>query len=174
MAKVAFSKLALPKTSTTGTVEINEQSVEVKKYLPVDEKLALIGEAINESHDENNFPNPLKIEVFFTLGVIKYYTNISLTEKQLETPTKIYDMLVNQGTFGLITTMIPPKELNSLKESLNKTIDAIYTYQNSALGILESISKDYTNLNLDAAGIQKTIADPNNLALLKDVLTKLG
>ena len=80
MAKVAFSKLALSKTSTTGIVEINGQSIEVKKYLPIDEKLALIGEVISNSHDENNFPNPLKIEVFFTIAVIKYYTNISLTE----------------------------------------------------------------------------------------------
>ena len=174
MAKVAFSKLALSKTSTVGTVEINGQPVEVKTYLPVDEKLALIGEVINKSHDENNFPNPVKIEVFFVIAVVKYYTNISLTEKQLETPTKIYDMLISQGTFGLITTMIPPKELNSLKESLDKTLDAIYTYRNSVLGILDSVSTDYSNLNLDAAGIQKTIADPNNLALLKDVLTKLG
>lgn len=174
MAKVAFSKLALSKTSTIGTVEINGQPIEVKTYLPIDEKLALIGEVINESHDENNFPNPVKIEIFFTIAVIKYYTNISLTEKQLETPTKIYDMLISQGAFGLITTMIPPKELNSLKESLDKTINAVYTYQNSVLGILDNISKDYSNLNLDSTGIQQNLADPNNLALLKDVLTKLG
>ena len=173
MAKVAFSKLALSKTSTTGIVEINEQSIEVKKYLPIDEKLALIGEVISNSHDENNFPNPLKIEVFFTIAVIKYYTNISLTEKQLETPTKIYDML-HQGAFGLITEMIPLKEYNDLKASLDKTIEAIYKYQNSVLGILESISTDYSNLNLDAVGIQQAIADPNNMGLLKDVLTKLG
>lgn len=173
MAKVSFLKLALPKTSTAGNLDINGQTVEVKKYLPVDEKLELIAEVINQSHDENNFPNPLKIEVFFTIAVIKYYTNITFTEKQLETPTKIYDMF-SLGGFGLIKEMIPAKEYNFLKGSLDKTIKAIYKYQNSALGILDLVSKDYSNLNLDAAGIQKTIADPNNLSLLKDVLTKLG
>ena len=173
MAKVAFSKLALPKTSTTGNLDINGQTVEVKKYLPVDEKLELIAEVINQSHDENNFPNPLKVEVFFTIAIVKYYTNITFTEKQLETPTKIYDMLI-LGGFNLIKEMIPADEYNHLKAALDKTLDAIYTYRNSVLGILDSVSTDYSNLNLDAAGIQKTIADPNNLALLKDVLTKLG
>lgn len=173
MAKVAFSKLALPKTSTTGNLDINGQTVEVKKYLPVDEKLELIAEVINQSHDENNFPNPLKVEVFFTIAIVKYYTNITFTEKQLETPTKIYDMLI-LGGFGLIKEMIPAGEYNHLKESLDKTIAGIYAYQNSVLGLLDNISKDYSNLNLDAIGIQKNLADPSNLSLLKDVLTKLG
>ena len=83
MAKVSFLKLALPKTSTTGNLDINGQIVEVKKYLPVDEKLELIAEVINQSHDENNFPNPLKIEVFFTIAVIKYYTNITFVTKSI-------------------------------------------------------------------------------------------
>ena len=173
MAKVSFLKLALPKTSTTGNLDINGQTVEVKKYLPVDEKLELIAEVINQSHDENNFPNPLKVEVFFTIAIVKYYTNITFTEKQLETPTKIYDMFI-LGGFNLIKEMIPADEYNHLKIALDKTLDAIYAYRNSVLGILDSVSTDYSNLNLDAAGIQKTIADPNNLALLKDVLTKLG
>ena len=51
---------------------------------------------------------------------------------------------------------------------------AIYTYRNSVLGILESISQDYSALNLDATEIQQKLADPDNMALLKQVLTKLG
>ena len=39
---------------------------------------------------------------------------------------------------------------------------------------LDSISQDYSSLQLDAEQIQKSIGDPNNLALLKDVMTKLG
>ena len=42
------------------------------------------------------------------------------------------------------------------------------------MGILENISADYSNLNLDATEIQNKLADPNNMALLKDVLAKLG
>ena len=34
--------------------------------------------------------------------------------------------------------------------------------------------KDYSNLSLDAASIHKDLADPENLALLKSIMTKLG
>ena len=42
------------------------------------------------------------------------------------------------------------------------------------MGILEIVSQDYSNLDLDAQKIQKEIADPENMELLKNVLTKLG
>ncbi len=173
MAKVSFLKLALSKTSTMATTSFNGQEIEVKKYLPIDEKLALIAEVINASHDENNFPNPMKIDVYFTIAVIKHYTNITFTEKQLENPTKIYDMF-KVSNIDLIINLIPTEEYQYLRDSLDKTIEAVYKYQNSILGILDTVSQDYSALNLDASGIQKTIADPNNLSLLRDVLTKLG
>ena len=52
--------------------------------------------------------------------------------------------------------------------------DAIYTYRNSVLGLLDIISTDYSSLNLDASEIQKKLADPDNMALLRGVLDKLG
>ena len=42
------------------------------------------------------------------------------------------------------------------------------------MGILDNVVNDYSNLNLDASEIQKKLADPDNMALLKDVLAKLG
>jgi hypothetical protein len=57
---------------------------------------------------------------------------------------------------------------------VDNTIKAFYEYQNSIYGILENVTQDYANLDLDASRIQKTIADPDNLELLKSVLTKLG
>ena len=50
----------------------------------------------------------------------------------------------------------------------------IVAYRNSAMGIMEAISADYSNLDLNATDIQKKLNDPDNMALLKDVLTKLG
>ena len=52
--------------------------------------------------------------------------------------------------------------------------DYIYEFKNSAMGILETVSTDYNDLNLDAQNIQKALGNPENLTLLKDVMTKLG
>jgi hypothetical protein len=59
MAKVSFTKLGLKANQEIKTFNFNEQIIEVKQYLPVNEKLTLISNVINQSIDENNFNNPL-------------------------------------------------------------------------------------------------------------------
>lgn len=174
MAKLAFTKLGLKTNTNVETFEFNEQTIEVKQYLPVNNKLALISEVINNSADENNFANPVKVEVYATVAIIEAYTNITFTDKQKEDITKLYDKLVSGELYQTILHLIPVEEINSLFDALRSSIDAVYNYRNSVMGILENISTDYSNLNLDASAIQAKLADPENMALLKGVLTKLG
>ena len=51
---------------------------------------------------------------------------------------------------------------------------AIYDQKNSAVGIVETIVNDYSAAEMDASAIQAKLSDPENLGLLKDILTKLG
>lgn len=174
MAKVAFSKLKLAKKNDIVKVQYGEQEIEVLQYLPVNEKLALIGRVIDNTNDENNFVNPIKVEVIGSLEIIYAYTNLNFTEKQKENPDKLYDLLEQNGVINLIISAIPEAEYKFLIEGINDTIKAVYDYHNSIVGMMDMMSKDYNNLDLDASDIQKKIADPENLALLRDVLTKLG
>ena len=82
MAKVSFTKLGLSKNQEVKEVKFNEQIIEVKQYLPVNDKLMLISDVINMSMGENNFANPVQVSVFTTIGILEYYTNINFTEKQ--------------------------------------------------------------------------------------------
>ena len=174
MAKIGFTKLSLKRKNETKTITINNNQIEVKQYLPVNEKLDLIARVINGAHDQNNFPNPIKIEVIGTLEMIMAYTNISFTEKQKEDIPKLYDLLEENGIIKDIISQIPEDEYNFIIDGINKTVDAVYTYNNSVLGILESISQDYSALDFDVEKIQQAMSNPENLELLKDVLTKLG
>ena len=174
MAKVSFTKLGLKKNEDVGILHINEQDIEVKQYLPVNEKLELISSVINSAADENNFSNPVKENVFLTLEILYHYTNINFTDKQKEDPVKLYDLVVSSGLVNKVTDLIPEEELDEVINGVAQSVKAIYAYKNSALGILESISQDYSALNLDATEIQQKLADPDNMALLKQVLTKLG
>lgn len=174
MAKVSLTKLGLKVNQDVKNVEFNEQIIEVKQYLPINEKLELISSVINSAADENNFSNPVKENVFLTLEILYHYTNINFTDKQKEDPVKLYDLVVSSGLVNKVTDLIPEEELDEVINGVAQSVKAIYTYRNSVLGILESISKDYSNLDLDATEIQQKLADPNNMALLKQVLTKLG
>ena len=81
MAKVSLTKLGLKVNQDIKNIEFNKQIIEVKQYLPINEKLELISSVINSAADENNFSNPVKENVFLTLEILYHYTNINFTDK---------------------------------------------------------------------------------------------
>ena len=172
--KPTFAKLKLTRNNSVKVVTFNDIEVEVKQYLPINEKLQLISNVINAAADENNFSNPIKEDLFGTLEIIYAYTNLGFTEKQKEDPIKLYDDMISSGFADAIIKEIPSEEYNTIVNGINECTKAIYTYRNSLLGILEATVADYGNLELDANDLQSKMADPNNMTLLKDVLTKLG
>ena len=175
MAKVPFTKLKCKINENEIPVQIGEETIAVKQYLPIQDKLALISRVVEFAHEQdNNFSNPVKAGVYRDLEIIFAYTNISFTDKQKEDLPKLYDMLYSSGVIKIVIDNIPEDEYLEIVWGVKDSIDAIYKYQNSVLGILDTISTDYSALDLDASEIQKKIADPQNLELLKNVLTKLG
>lgn len=174
MSKVAFTKLGLTKNTGVASFDWNGQTVEVKQYLSIQEKMDLIAAVLNQCQDDNNFINEAKIALFMNLEMVFRYSNISFTEKQKEDPAKLYDLLAGSGFFDDFFAVLPQREYQSIVMWLSKTAQNIYEYRNSIYGILDAMNTDYKNLSLDAEEIKEKIADPNSLTLLKDVLTKLG
>lgn len=179
MAKIPFSKLDVKvnciENAVTYTNSKGEEIIfQVKNYLPMKEKMDLVSNIINQSTDDNGFYNPMRVKLYTTLETVYAYTNLTFTPKQKEDPFKLYDLLVSTGLYDNITSHICNEDLEELEGSIWETIKSIYSYRNSVMGILENISADYSNLNLDVTEIQSKLADPNNMALLKDVLAKLG
>lgn len=179
MAKVPFSKL---QAKVDGEVTKNfyrnlageEVYYEVKHYLPIEEKLELVSRIINNSVDDNGFYNPMRVKLYMVLEVVFAYTNLSFTEKMKEDPFKLYDILVSTGIFTDIVDVIREKDWSEIQENVWSTIKNIYDYQNSAMGILDTLKSDYNLLDLDATEIQQKLGDPENMELLRDILTKLG
>lgn len=175
MAKVSFTKLGLKRNEEVKIVKYNDFDIEVKQYLPINDKVDLITRVVMNCHNSDvNYVNPMLLEVISTLEIIMAYSNITFTEKQKEDTSKLYDLLINNGLVDLIIEAIPEDEYNGLIDFIDETIDSIYTYRHSVLGILDTVSQDYSNLDLDATKIQEKLNDPNQLQMIRDVLTKLG
>lgn len=173
MAKLAFTKLGLKPNNNIEIVEYNAQQIEVKQYLSVNDKLILISKVINAAADNENFANPVKVSVFSALEIVDAYTNLTFTDKQREDPVKLYDLLQGSGLLNQIFAAIPAEEYDSLMKGLHDSINAVYAYHNSVLGILDSIQTDYSNLDLDATGISDKLANSENLTFLKELLAKM-
>lgn len=179
MAKVPFSKLQATINSAENNVFYLNKSGEqifynVKNYLPMKEKIDLITNVINNSIDDNGFYNPIKVKVYMTLEIVYHYTNLSFTEKMKEDPLKLYDALVSTGIFSEIAANINEDDLKTIEEDVWSTIKNIYDYKNSAMGILDIIVDDYKGLKLEASEIQNKLADPENMELLKGIISRLG
>jgi archaellum component FlaF (FlaF/FlaG flagellin family) len=70
--------------------------------------------------------------------------------------------------------VIPQSEYEGIAAAIKKAVKAIYRYQNSVMGVLDIISNDYENTNLDVIEIGEKLKNLDNVDLIKDVLTKIG
>ena len=167
MAKVSFTKLGLTKNTDIASFDWNGQTIEVKQYLPIQDKLTLISNVLNNCQDENNFINEAKMSMFMTLEFVYNYTNINFTEKQKSDPAKLYDLLAGSGFFDDFFAVLPQTEYKSIAIWLDKNANHIYNYRNSIYGILDALNTDYKNLELDANALKEKMAAPEALGLLK-------
>jgi hypothetical protein len=170
MAKLSFNKLGLKPNTEVKTVKYNDSlSIEIKQYLPVNDKLKLMGEVLTDTMDQNNFANPVKRDVFTAIAIIEYYTNISFTDKQKEEPTKIYDALCSSDIMEVITSNIPEKELKELQNGIDGIILAYYQYTNSILGVLDSVKQNYSAQEMDISKLLAEINDEKSFDILKQI-----
>ena len=176
MAKVAFSKLKCKINDSIKEVKLNDEiTIEVKQYLPIQEKLALIGRVVELAHEQDaNYSNPVKAAVYKDLEIVFAYTNLTFTDKQKEEPAKLYDLLLSSGYLKTILDNIPCEEYCIIGNGIYDSIKSVYAYQNSIFGILDNLKQDYSNLNLDVNEISSKLTNPESLDLVKDILTKLG
>ena len=175
MAKVPFSKFQASVNNNICQKSYCNKSgediyYEVKYYLPLGEKLELVTRIINNSIDDNGFYNPMRVKLYMTLEVVYAYTNLSFTEKMKEDPFKLYDILVSTGIFEDVVSVIRESDWKEIEENVWMTIENLYKYKNSIMGILDAVSNDYSDLNFNLNEIQDKISNPEQLTFLKEIL----
>ena len=174
MARIPFTKLKCKINTNEIPVQIGEEIIAVKQYLPIQDKLELIGKVVMAAHEQDeNYSNPVKAGVYRDLEVIFAYTNISFTDKQKEDLPKLYDMLYSSGIIDEVLKNIPENEYTEIVLGVKDSIEAIYKYQNSVLGILDNIKSNYNQTEFDVEALQKALADLGNSPVVKEILPLL-
>ena len=174
MAKISLNKLKLTPKENVHILIWNEQEIEVKQYISINDKLNMVADILNAAADDNKFYNPGKLDMFFALKVIDYYTNISITDKQKENQVKLYDTIISSGFYTELFHAIPKDEVGYVYKLMQETAEQIYKYNNSAYGILDSLNTDYKDLDFDIQTLMNNIKDEKGVEYLNQVMTKLG
>lgn len=175
MAKIPYSKLNLnkhrsePMEREWGEGE-EKITFTVRTYLPIEELVELVQNIVNYSVDDKGYYNPMKIHMFTTVETFFACAEIKLTEKQRENYTKLYDELTDSEIYRFI----PMNIYQQVTGYVSEVIRTLYEYKNSAYGIMDSLANDYKQLGESADDIQKKLSDPDNLTLVREVLSKLG
>lgn len=168
-----LSTLGLSAEKDVATLNWKGQTIHVTQYLPIEKKIELIQDVLNNvASNDSNFLNECAFCLWSDLAIIEYYTDIELDEEM--DPQETYDMIMVSKLFAAVANMIPGGELESVRVNLRAQAESYYKYKSSALGIMESISADYSQMNFDASEIQQKLQDPENITLLKQVVSKLG
>ena len=102
------------------------------------------------------------------------YSNIEFEEEDLLDISLLYDNLVTSGLVKQIMDAIPETEKVELWNDVLTTIDNMYKYQNSILGIIQTLSEKYDTTSFDLDKIQEKIQDPETLKSLKEITGLLG
>lgn len=175
MAKISFTKLNKIKSLPIVEISIDDQKVLVEQYLPLEEKVNLITSVIEQSgNGEEGFFNIVKLEAYYIIEMIRAYTNISFTEKQLEDTTKLYDAIRLNDIWAAVADAIPGTEREYIWSNIMALAREITTYNNSVLGVLKAISSDRDGLNFDVQEIMNNLNDPEALKLLKGMVDMTG
>lgn len=178
MAKVSFTKLNKIKSLEPIDVQLGEETISVVQYLPLEKKLAIMQNIIEQAgNNEEGFYNIVKLTVFYTIEMLRAYTNISFTEKQLEEPQKLYDIIVLNNIWNEVKKAIPQSELTDIWENTCALAREITDYNHSALGILAAIKNDYNEGDFDLTKINEMLTkmqDDEQMKTVKAALQELA
>lgn len=174
MAKISIKDITPIKTIAPKVLKIENKVIEIEQYLPLEKKAKLIESVLGESVDDIGFFSPMRLDTFFKLELMRFYTNLSITDKMLESPEKLFDALEMNGILAQIMDVIPIQEIDALRSCIVKCAESITAYQNSFVGAMKSITKDYDATKLNVEDIMKTLDQPDKIGLVKEILEKIG
>lgn len=138
MAKVSFASMKLKVDESIKTIKIADKDVEVRQYLPAEEKNNLI-ELVLQSATGGTIFNPFLADCYFDLYLVMYYTNINFTDNQKADLLKLYDILETNNVFTTIVETIPENEYNTLISNLEIMTSEISKYSISAKAISDDL-----------------------------------
>lgn len=155
------------------TIKLNSGvELEVRAYLPIDDKANLITWAINLALDDRTgCISPVRFEVCFALGVVKWYAGIEFDDDV--SLSDIYDMFEQNEVINQVMGAIPVDEIDFVRDLAKDTAEDIVRYNNSFMGMIQNTNTDTLALSDEVRNIVDAIQNGKGLeqlSVIKDVV----
>ena len=134
-----YSDLKLSINNEIVTIVVNEVEIEVRKYLPIEDKIDLIEVALQKA-EENGIYNEMKLAMYFDLYIIYMYTNLEFTDEEKTNEYKLYNELESNGVIAAVLGALEEYEI--LFHYLNIMKEAKMRYKTSAAAMIQTFIQD--------------------------------
>jgi len=158
-SELNLRELEVEKTS----IKLNSGvDLDVRTYLPIDDKADLISWAIEMAlDDKTGCISPIRFEVCFAVAVVKWYADIEIDDNI--TLSAIYDTFEFNEVINQVMGAIPIAEIDFLRDLAKDTAEDIVRYNNSFAGTMSLVSGDASNLDAQLSNIFGQIKNSEGL-----------
>lgn len=166
---VELGALTLPQEKV---VEIKNNTLNIKQYLPIEQKAEMIQYVIDNAINPGvGGCSPIRAEMFFYLGVLKYYCGFAIEGENL---AELYDLCEANGVLEQVWNHIPEKERNFITTKTDETIEAVSKYSTSFVGVLQSMAADSDTLDSNLQDILQGIKSKEGIELIDQIKNAVG
>ena len=140
MFKLKESNLKPKDEITTILFGDNNLEINVKKYLPISDKIDLVQIALQKAEEDGVY-NQIKLDMFFHLNIIYLYTDIEISQEEREDEYMLYDILESNDIIDQVVAAIG-SDYSELKDYLIEMMSDTLNYKNTAAAVLTRIIQD--------------------------------
>lgn len=172
---IMFDDLYLEPNENISAFTYKGKTVNVKQYLPIEEKAELVSYVLNHAIDlRTNTFSPLRVSVYLTLGIINWYSNINFEPEQLEEKApEVFDLIDGSKFLELFLDNMENTEFEYMNKTVAKVLKDYETYANSMVGMISAMSSDASSMNKEIEEIMTKIKNKEGLeelAVIKDIV----
>lgn len=157
------------------TIQVGNAEIQVKTAIPYEDLFDMIQWSINYIADDRPFVSEPIRRLVSDLAFIKYYTNVDTSFVGDDTIRMVdvyadYDMIKQSGLMQQVLDIVNKEQMKFYYEGLNKTLESITTYKNSAVGIMDNL---VANANQDVDTMQKmmdVVSDTEDLGAVGNLI----
>lgn len=149
----SYSDLSLKTNTDSITFKFGDKEIEIFRYLPLEYKYDVIMSSLHDS-DEQGVYNYLKLDAYFNLNMfLSYVKNVNFTQDEMSDKLKLYNEIYSSGLLEAFLAAIDEKEYNDCYNVLEKMVETIMKYRNTAGAVLQTIITAMPEKAKEAAAI---------------------
>lgn len=122
-----------------------DATIEIRRSISYVEILDMVQFVINYAVTDQPILSGALSQMLKDFAIVKFYTNLDVSiGKDAATVEGIYDeydVLMSYGVIDEVKEKISPRQKEFFFTTVNKTLDSVMRYQNSARGVLDSVAE---------------------------------